>query len=107
MLWRGTAERSLDRIPVEDRAALLHALVDGRDALNGVVLATPRPRLRVRLVHEHPTDSGLESLGIAKAPDALPGRDEGVLERVLGEPRVAQDPVCDGIEPVADVVGQR
>ena len=35
-----------------------------------------------------------------------PGEHEGVLQGVLGEARVAQDPIGDGVERVADLVHQ-
>ena len=35
-----------------------------------------------------------------------PGQDEGVLQRVLGEPRVAQDPMSDRVERITDLVHQ-
>jgi len=37
---------------------------------------------------------------------AAPGEDEGVLQRVLGETRVAQDPMSDRVERIADLVHQ-
>ena len=51
-------------------------------------------------------DPGLEALGIPQVRQPAPGQDEGVLQRVLGEPRVAQDPVRDRVERVADLVHQ-
>ena len=38
--------------------------------------------------------------------DPAPGEDEGVLQSVLGESRVAQDPLGDRVERVADLVHQ-
>src|SRR4029078_4454544 len=49
---------------------------------------------------------GLEAVRIAKMREPPPGEDEGVLQRVLGEAGVAQDPVSDRVERVADLVHQ-
>src|SRR5437016_3189187 len=37
---------------------------------------------------------------------AAPGDDESVLQRVLGPPAIAQDPVRDGVEDITDLVHQ-
>ncbi len=51
-------------------------------------------------------DPGLEALRVAKMRETPPGENEGVLQRVLGETRVAQDPEGDRVENVADLVHQ-
>ena len=51
-------------------------------------------------------DPGLEAVRLPQMREPAPGEDEGVLQRVLGEPRVAQDPVGDRVERVADLVHQ-
>ena len=51
-------------------------------------------------------DPGLETVRIAQLRDAAPSEHEGVLQRVLGEARVAQDPLGDRVEAVADLVHQ-
>ena len=51
-------------------------------------------------------DPGLESVGIPELGQPAPGEHEGVLQRVLGEARVAQDPAGDRVERVADLVHQ-
>src|SRR4026208_278127 len=43
---------------------------------------------------------------LPKLRQSAPGEDEGVLQCVLGEARVAQDPVGDRVERVADLVHQ-
>ena len=48
----------------------------------------------------------LEALGVAQVRDLAPGGDEGVLQRVLGEARVAEDPERDRVQPVAHPVHQ-
>ena len=44
--------------------------------------------------------------GVPQLGEPAPGQDEGVLQRVLGETRVAQDPMGDCIERVTDLVHQ-
>ena len=51
-------------------------------------------------------DPRLEPVGLTQVWEPPPGEDEGVLQRVLGETRVAQDPERDGVERVADLVHQ-
>ena len=48
-------------------------------------------------------DPGLEAVRIPELGQPAPGEHEGVLQRVLGEARVAQDPPGDRLEPVADL----
>ena len=51
-------------------------------------------------------DPGLEPVRLPQVRDPTPGEDEGVLQRVLGERRVAQDPLGDRVERIADLVHQ-
>ena len=51
-------------------------------------------------------DPGLEAVRLPQVRDPAPGEDEGVLQRVLGETGVAQDPMSDRVERVADLVHQ-
>ena len=51
-------------------------------------------------------DPCLESVGLPQVRDPAPGEDEGVLQSVLGECRVAQDPLGHRVERVADLVHQ-
>jgi hypothetical protein len=57
-------------------------------------------------VHKNAVDPGLEAIGVPELWHAAPGEHEGVLQRVLGETRVAQDPEGDRVERVADLVHQ-
>ena len=69
--------------------------------------SSARPlRLVVAGVDEDPMDPGLESVRLPQVRDPAPGEHEGVLQRVLGETRVAQDPVGDRVERIADLVHQ-
>ena len=51
-------------------------------------------------------DPCLETVRLTEMGEPLPGKDEGVLQRVLGETRVAEDPERDRVERVADLVHQ-
>ena len=51
-------------------------------------------------------DPRLEAVRIPKVRKPPPGKNEGVLQRVLGQTRVAQDPMSDGKERIADLVHQ-
>ena len=57
-------------------------------------------------VDEDPMDPGLEAVRITELGQPAPGEHEGVLQCVLGEARVAQDPPGNRVEPVADLVHQ-
>ena len=51
-------------------------------------------------------DPRLKSVGFPKVRDPAPGEHEGVLQRVLGETVIAQDPLRDRVELIADLVHQ-
>ncbi len=51
-------------------------------------------------------DPRLEALGFPQVREPAPGEHEGVLQRVLGETGVAQDPLSHRVERVADLVHQ-
>ena len=51
-------------------------------------------------------DPGLEAIGVPKLREPAPGQDEGVLQRVLGEPGIAQDPDGNRVELITDLVHQ-
>ena len=57
-------------------------------------------------MHEDPMDPRFESVRIPELRESPPGEHEGVLQSVLGETRVAQDPVSNRVERVADLVHQ-
>jgi hypothetical protein len=57
-------------------------------------------------MHEDPMDPHFESSGVPELGESPPGEHESVLQRVLGETRVAQDPVSNRVERVADLVHQ-
>ena len=49
--------------------------------------------------HE-PMEPGIEALDVAKRRQLPPGDDEGLLDGVLRQPEVAQDPIRDREEPI-------
>ena len=51
-------------------------------------------------------DPGLEAIGLPQARQLAPGRDEGDLQGVLGEVRVAQDPMGHREQRVAHLMHQ-
>ena len=51
-------------------------------------------------------DPRLEAIVVPQPREPSPGENEGVLQRVLGEAGVAQDPEGDRVEGVADLVHQ-
>jgi DNA-binding CsgD family transcriptional regulator len=55
---------------------------------------------------QDPSDPGFEAIGVSELRYPAPGQHEGVLQRVLGETRVAQDSLSHRIEAVADLVHQ-
>jgi hypothetical protein len=57
-------------------------------------------------MNEDPVDPRLEAVRIAQMRELPPGEHEGVLQRVLGQTAVAQDPMGNRIELIADLVHQ-
>ena len=51
-------------------------------------------------------DPGLEAVRVPELRRPAPRQHEGVLQRVLGEATIAQDPVGDRVERIADLVHQ-
>ncbi len=51
-------------------------------------------------------DPGIEAIGVSEVRQLPPGGDEGVLQRVLGQPGVAQDPEGHREQRIADLVHQ-
>ena len=104
---REPAEGALQLVAIGDGGAPIRASMARRPAAPGRSPTSAAPAgLVVAGVDEDPVDPGLEALGLPQVRQPPPGEDEGVLQRVLGEPRVAQDPVGDRVERVADLVHQ-
>jgi len=110
-------DRSLFDRELPERAFQLVAIGEGGAAIRrrwpshrqdpdvGSPVAGPL-RFVVARVDEDPMDPCLEAVRIPKLREPAPGEDEGVLQRILGEPWVAQDPLGDRVEAVADLVHQ-
>ena len=64
------------------------------------------PRLRVAGVDENAVEPRLEPIEVAQGGELPPHLDEGHLDGVLGEVRVAQDPMGDENAAVADLANQ-
>ena len=104
---REPAERPLQFVAVGQGVARVRRRgpVHGQDADGCGPGACPL-RFVVAGVHEDPMDPCFEFVGIPEPGQSPPGEHEGVLQRVLGETRVAQDPVGTRVERVADLVHQ-
>jgi hypothetical protein len=101
------AIRPLQLVTVGDGIAAVRSRwpVDGQDP-DGRCPLSSALRLVVAGVNDDAMDPGFETLGVTEFWDPAPGEDQGVLQSVLGKTRVAQDPVGDRIEDVADLVHQ-
>ena len=67
----------------------------------------PTPGLGVALVDEQAPDPGFEAIRVPKRRELAPDGDEGALQGVLRERRVAQDPGGQRVHPVAGHRDQR
>lgn len=63
-------------------------------------------RLRIAGVDEDPMKPRLEPIEVAQRRELTPHMDEGHLDGVLGQARVAEDPVGNEDAPVADLANQ-
>ena len=107
LIDREPAERPLQLVAVGDGRRCRPGSPAARSGRTGRWPSRARPlRLVVAGVDEDPMDPGLEAVGFPQVRDPAPGEHEGVLQRVLGETRVAQDPLGDRVERIADLVHQ-
>ena len=104
---RKPAERPLQFVAVGDGSGAIRGRrpIDGQDPDVRRPMTCPL-RFVVAGMHEDPVDPRFESIDLPQMWQSTPGKDEGVLQRVLGETRVAQDPVSNRVERVADLVHQ-
>ncbi len=107
LIHRKAPEGALQFVAVGDGGRLVRCRrpVDGQDSDVGRPLASPL-RFVVAGVDEDPMEPRLEAVRFPQVRDPAPGEHEGVLQSVLGETRVAQDPMRDRVERVADLVHQ-
>jgi hypothetical protein len=59
------------------------------------------PRLPVTGVDEEPAQPGVEAIDVPERRKLPPGDDQSLLDGILCEPEIAQDPIRDREEPVA------
>ena len=63
-------------------------------------------RFVVAGMDEDAVEPGVETVRLTQMREPAPGDDQGVLQSILGQARVAQDPVGHGVERIADLVHQ-
>ena len=104
---REPAERPLQFVAVGQGGTAVRGRwpVDGQDPDIRRPVACPL-RLVVAGVDEDAMDPRLEPLGFPQVREPAPGEHEGVLQRVLGQTRIAQDPLSHREERIADLVHQ-
>ena len=56
-------------------------------------------RVSVARAHGEPPQPGVPGIGVTQCAHVLPGGDEGLLDRILGTIRIAQDEGGDTVEP--------
>ena len=106
LLRRHSPERAVERVARRDAEGRIRCLrpVDRQHA--DVRGPAPRPpRFGVAGVDEDPVDPGVEAIDLAQLRKLPPGRDEGLLDGILGPPDVAQDPMRDDEEPIGRATG--
>jgi hypothetical protein len=57
--------------------------------------------LPVAGMHEQSSQPGVEAIDVPERRQFTPGEHEGLLDGILGEPEIAQDPIRDREEPIA------
>lgn len=107
LIDREPAERPLQFVAVGEGTAGVRRRwpIHGQDPDVRGPMAGPL-RFVVAGMDEDPVDPGLEAIRLPKLRQPAPGEDEGVLQRILGEGRVAQDPLGDRVERVTHLVHQ-
>ena len=65
-------------------------------------MPAPRvPDLGIAGVDQEPVEPRLQATVVAQGRQLAPGNEEGLLDRVLRPDHVAQDPIRNGVEPIA------
>jgi len=107
LVEREPAEGLLQFVAIWERldAVRLDGPLEREDADGGRPLPIAR-RIRVTGVDEDPVGPGLEAVGLSQMRQLSPDGHEGVLQNVLGETRIAQDPPGDAEERSTDLVHQ-
>lgn len=107
LLDRQPSERPIKGVAIGDREDRLgvYRPVD-REKSNVARPLRAAPSFGVAGVDKETTDPGVEAIRVAQPRKLAPGGDEGVLQRILGEMGVAQDPRCDRVQPVTGLRNQ-
>ena len=107
LIERDAAKRPFQLVAVRQGAARIRARRVSDVENPDVCRELPAPTgFVVAGVDEDSMDPRLEVLRLPQVRDPAPGEHESVLQRVLGQTRVAQDPVSHRVELIADLVHQ-
>ena len=101
-------ERPFQLVTISDRRRGVGqpVVLTRQDGNEGGPTRASSVELVVAGVNKDPMDPGLETVWVSKLGQAAPGKHEGVLQRVLRESRIAQNPKCDRVERIADLMHQ-
>ena len=96
------AERTFQLVAVRQRGDVVEPCgTVHREHADRGRLPRPTARLRVALVDEELRRPRDEAVRVSEVRELAPRADQGLLERVLRQPRIAQDPLGDRVQPVA------
>ena len=108
LLQRQLAERSLELIALSECPLdVIDMLVVVGDYPKPPLPAPDAPNLGAAGVDQEREQPRFESLWVAQAWKLAPGDQERLLDSVLCSCRVAQDPIRDGVEPIAKAIDKR
>ena len=101
------AESLLQLVSVGDRLDVVHATRDvGVKHTNGRCPSSVSRCIRVTGVNKNPEGPSLKLVGVPQVRELPPDRQQGVLQHVLGERGISEDPPGDAQERVTDLVHQ-
>ena len=107
LIHREPAEGSFEFVAIHYRTGCIRGRRPeiGQDADVGCPRAIPTD-LDLTGIDEDAMEPGLDAIDISQMRKLPPRADEGALQCVLGEARVAKDPEGDRVQPVADLMHQ-
>jgi hypothetical protein len=107
LVERQPAEGGLQLVAIVGGSKVIRGVrpVDRKDAHGGRPSPIPR-RIRVAGGDEDSEGPGVEAVDVPQMRELPPDGDESVLQDVLGEAWISQDPPCDAEQGVADLVHQ-
>src|SRR3990172_1363815 len=101
LLRRQPPEASLELVALDDREVGVGALrLVEREDSNVVCPATATSSLPIAGVDEEAVQPGVEPIDDPKRRQLSPGEHESLLNGVLRQPEIAQDPIRDRQEPI-------